>query len=74
MVIIVAGNVFFKSGCCRIHKRQLIWASYILDVYIFIDVHGMNYAHGMNGIIDVDFISLVVLLLVHIRQFSKEKK
>ena len=74
MVIIVAGNVFFKSGCRRIHKRQLIWASYILDVYIFIYVHGMNYAHGMNGIIDVNFISLVLLLLVHIRQFSEEKK
>ena len=46
---------------------------YIGCLYIH-DVHGMNYAHGMNGMIDLNFISLVVSLLVHIRQFSKENK
>ena len=34
----------------------------------------MIYVHGMKYIINVNFISLVVSLLVHIGQFSKGKK
>ena len=41
---------------------------------MFDDVHRMIYVHGMKDIINVNFISLIVSLLVHIRQFSKGKK